>query len=82
MTPTTTLLNVHEVAKHHGGAPMFSGISFALAPGDRLAVLRASCSGKTTLLQLLLLDEPSSSLDPVLADELTGVAQRRKMSGF
>ncbi|MCI0541885.1 MAG: ATP-binding cassette domain-containing protein [Verrucomicrobiales bacterium] len=58
-----TLLTVQDVAKSFDGATVFAGISFALAPDDRLAVLGASGSGKTTLLRLLAgLDEPSSGV--------------------
>ena len=47
------LLSVHDLAKSHGGKPVFAGVTFSLAAGDRLAVLGASGSGKTTLLRLL-----------------------------
>jgi ABC-type Fe3+/spermidine/putrescine transport system ATPase subunit len=58
-----TLLNIRDLAKSHDGTPVFAGISFALAPDDRLAVLGASGSGKTTLLRLLAgLDAPSSGV--------------------
>jgi len=58
-----TLLTVQDVAKAHDGATVFAGVSFALAPDDRLAVLGASGSGKTTLLRLLAgLDAPSSGV--------------------
>lgn len=56
-----TLLTARDLAKSHDGATVFAGVSFALAPADRLAVLGASGSGKTTLLRLLAgLDEPTS----------------------
>lgn len=58
-----TLLTVQDVAKAHDGGTVFAGVSFALAPEDRLAVLGASGSGKTTLLRLLAgLDAPSSGV--------------------
>lgn len=58
-----TLLTVQDVAKAHDGATVFAGVSFALAPDDRLAVLGASGSGKTTLLRLLAgLDAPDSGV--------------------
>jgi ABC-type Fe3+/spermidine/putrescine transport system ATPase subunit len=58
-----TLLSIQDLAKAHDGTPVFAGISFALAPDDRLAVLGASGSGKTTLLRLLAgLDEPTSGV--------------------
>jgi ABC-type Fe3+/spermidine/putrescine transport system ATPase subunit len=55
------LLQVHELAKAYGCRRVFAGLSFAVAAGDRLAVLGVSGSGKTTLLRLLAgLDEPTS----------------------
>lgn len=58
-----TLLSIRDLAKSHDGTPVFAGISFALAPDDRLVVLGASGSGKTTLLRLLAgLDEPTSGI--------------------
>ncbi len=58
-----TLLALQDLAKSHDGTPVFAGISFTLAPDDRLAVLGASGSGKTTLLRLLAgLDEPTSGI--------------------
>ncbi len=58
-----TLLTVQNVAKSYDGAMVFAGVSFTLAPDDRLAVLGASGSGKTTLLRLLAgLDEPTSGV--------------------
>jgi ABC-type Fe3+/spermidine/putrescine transport system ATPase subunit len=58
-----TLLNIRDLAKSHGGATVFAGLSFTLASDDRLAVLGASGSGKTTLLRLLGgLDEPTGGV--------------------
>lgn len=58
-----TLLTVQDVAKSYDAATVFAGVSFTLAPDDRLAVLGASGSGKTTLLRLLAgLDEPSAGV--------------------
>lgn len=58
-----TLLTVENLAKCYDGTTVFAGISFELAPDDRLAVLGASGSGKTTLLRLLAgLDKPTSGV--------------------
>lgn len=58
-----TLLTVRDVAKSFNRATVFTGVSFALEPNDRLAVLGASGSGKSTLLRLLAgLDDPTSGV--------------------
>jgi ABC-type Fe3+/spermidine/putrescine transport system ATPase subunit len=69
-----TLLTVHDLAKSYDGAMVFNGVSFTLAPDDRLAVLGASGSGKTTLLRLLAgLDEPSSGVIECATDLRIGM---------
>jgi ABC-type Fe3+/spermidine/putrescine transport system ATPase subunit len=58
-----TLLSVRDLAKCYGGVTVFSGVTFALAPDDRLAVLGGSGSGKTTLLRLLAsLEQPTAGV--------------------
>lgn len=58
-----TLLTVQDVTKSYDGTTVFAGVTFTLAPDDRLAVLGASGNGKTTLLRLLAgLDEPTSGV--------------------
>lgn len=56
-----SLLRVHDLEKVYGSRQVFVGVSFAVGPGDRLAVLGASGSGKSTLLRLLAgLDRPTA----------------------
>jgi putative spermidine/putrescine transport system ATP-binding protein len=58
-----TLLTVQDLAKAYDTATVFAGVSLALAPDDRLAVLGASGGGKSTLLRLLAgLDAPTSGV--------------------
>ena len=47
------LLSVQGVSKAYGAAPLFEGLSFALAEGDRVGLVGPNGSGKTTLLRIL-----------------------------
>jgi ATP-binding cassette subfamily F protein uup len=47
------LLSVEEISKGFGGRPLFSGLSFILAPGTRMGLIGGNGSGKTTLLRIL-----------------------------
>jgi iron(III) transport system ATP-binding protein len=72
-------LVVEDVHKRLGGNPILKGVSFALAPGDVVALLGASGSGKTTLLRAIAgLDHPDRGRialgDEVLFDGANGVA--------
>lgn len=58
-----SLLTVRNLAKSYDRVTVFAGLSFALEPNDRVAVLGASGSGKSTLLRLLAgLDQPTSGV--------------------
>ena len=48
------LASVHDLAVGYGGAPVLTDVSFAVRPGDRVAVLGPNGGGKTTLFRALL----------------------------
>lgn len=52
------LLTVDDAATGYDGRPVFSGVSFELRGGERLAVLGPNGGGKTTLFRLLLGELP------------------------
>jgi ABC-type Mn2+/Zn2+ transport system ATPase subunit len=52
------LLDVNDAATGYGGRPVFSGVTFDLQPGERLAILGPNGGGKTTLFRLLLGELP------------------------
>jgi heme exporter protein A len=47
------MLNVNELDCERGGRTLFSGLSFALRPGEALRIAGANGSGKTSLLRIL-----------------------------
>ncbi|MCC6763641.1 MAG: ABC-F family ATP-binding cassette domain-containing protein [Deltaproteobacteria bacterium] len=47
------ILSVQGIAKAYGAAPLFSGLSLAIAEGDRVGVVGPNGSGKSTLLRIL-----------------------------
>jgi ABC-type nitrate/sulfonate/bicarbonate transport system ATPase subunit len=58
-----TLLKIRDLSKSHAGLTVFSGVNFDLSSEDRLGVLGASGTGKTTLLRLLAgLDQPTAGI--------------------
>ena len=51
-------LAARDLAKAYGGKRLFSGLSFDLRRGERLAIAGANGAGKTTLLRILAGEEP------------------------
>ncbi|MGI8593311.1 MAG: metal ABC transporter ATP-binding protein [Solirubrobacteraceae bacterium] len=48
------LVTAQDLAAGYGGAPVIGDVSFAVAPGDRVALLGPNGGGKTTLFRVIL----------------------------
>ena len=68
----TRLLQVRDAAKGYG-SPLFTGVSFTVAPGTATAVVGPNGAGKSTLLRCVLgvepFDEGVAEIDGVPLDE-------------
>jgi ATP-binding cassette subfamily C protein CydD len=79
-------LRVERLRFTHAGAarPLFDGLSFALAPGEQLAVVGASGAGKSTLLALLAGLAPADgghiAIDGMVLGEATAAGLRARMA--
>jgi ATPase subunit of ABC transporter with duplicated ATPase domains len=55
------MIGTTDLAKAYGARTLFKGVSLKLVPGSRYGLVGANGSGKTTFLEILAGDEPSSS---------------------
>jgi len=60
------LVSLDGVARQFGARPLFAGLSFGLAEGDRIGLVGPNGAGKTTLMRLIAgLEEPDAGVRSV-----------------
>ncbi len=86
---TPAVLQVHNLAKHYGSAVVFANVSFAVQPGEFVAIVGDSGVGKSTVLNCLAgLDDWDSgrilhgSTDLATLDDTQRALWRRAHVGF
>src|SRR5512138_692843 len=52
-TPVAILVTARNLSKSFGSRPLFAGVSFTLAEGERVGLIGPNGAGKTTLLRIL-----------------------------
>ena len=55
------MLTVTDISKSYGRQTLFDGVSFQVAPGERVGVVGRNGTGKTTLFRILLGEEAADS---------------------
>jgi len=83
------MLQLRQLAKHHGGPPIFSHVDLDVAAGEFVAVIGESGVGKSTLLNCIAgLDLPSAGSVHVAGVDITALGEpaqarmRRAQLGF
>ena len=63
-----SMLRVENLAKSFGGLKVLEGVTFAVEPGEKLAMIGPNGAGKTTLLNVIGGQLPASGGDVFLDD--------------
>ena len=77
------LITVSSLSKSFGAEDIFSGVTFSVARGARLALVGPNGIGKTTLLRILIgQEEPSSGQVTRAMPEVSAVEGLVKVIGY
>ncbi|KPK88276.1 MAG: zinc ABC transporter ATP-binding protein, partial [Deltaproteobacteria bacterium SM23_61] len=80
MNRSDPLISVENVSFHLNGLEVLQNISFAISPGDFLAVIGPNGSGKTTLIRIILgILKPTEGRVVILGEEVNQFSQWRRI---
>ena len=80
MNRSDPLISVENVSFHLNGLEVLQNISFAISPGDFLAVIGPNGSGKTTLIRIILgILKPTEGRVIILGEEVNQFSQWRRI---
>lgn len=65
-----TVISATSLSKSYVGETIFSGVSFSVEKGDRIALIGANGAGKTTLFNVLFGDEPHDDGNIFISNDL------------
>ncbi len=84
MAARPPLLQLNEISLTFGGAPIFSGLSLVVQPGDRVALVGRNGSGKSTLMKVMagLVEADSGTRTLAPAASVGYMEQDPDMAGF
>ncbi|APO70390.1 ectoine/hydroxyectoine ABC transporter ATP-binding protein EhuA 2 (plasmid) [Rhizobium gallicum] len=78
------MVQFNEVRKQYGAHTVFSDLSFSVAPGEKVALIGGSGSGKTTILRILMTLEKieggsvSVNSSPLWSPDMAGQSRRQR----
>lgn len=78
----TTTLNLSQVTKSFDGARALDGVGFAVAPGERVALLGHNGAGKSTLMKIILGLIPADSGRVTVCGGVPGAAATRRQVAY
>ena len=61
------IASLQDVNTHYGTHPVLMGVSFKISSGQKLGLIGANGSGKTTILRVLLGQEPPTAGSAVVS---------------
>jgi ATP-binding cassette subfamily F protein uup len=78
------LLQLSDISLGFGGAPLFSGLSLVIHPGDRVALVGRNGSGKSTLMKVMagLVEADSGAVTRAPGVTVGYMEQEPRMEGF